>query len=53
MLLASLVRVATAVARLHQRSVVVEQPDATLAVLLMEQTLSNKVGVFWLAATCC
>lgn len=44
-LLASLVRIATAVARLHQRNVVDEQPDAALAVVLMEQTLTNKVSV--------
>lgn len=42
-LLASLVRVASAAARLHGRVEVLEQPDATLAVLLMEQTLTNKV----------
>jgi DNA replicative helicase MCM subunit Mcm2 (Cdc46/Mcm family) len=42
-LLATLVRVASAVARLHLRSEVLEQPDASLAVLLMEHTLANKV----------
>jgi hypothetical protein len=42
-LLATLVRVASAVARLHLRGEVLEQPDASLAVLLMEHTLANKV----------
>lgn len=42
-LLATLVRVASAVARLHLRSEVLQQPDASLAVLLMEHTLANKV----------
>jgi hypothetical protein len=45
-LLATLVRVASAVARLHLRSEVLQQPDASLAVLLMEHTLANK-------ASCC
>ncbi len=42
-LLASVVATATAAARLHQRSTVLECPDATLAVVLTEQTLTNKV----------
>jgi len=44
LLLASLVRSASAVARLHLSSTVRECPDAVVAVVLMEQTLSNKVG---------
>eukprot|EP00775_Hariotina_reticulata_P012142 gene12142-12280_t len=43
-LLASLLRAASAVARLHLRSTVLECPDAVVAVVLMEQTLSNKLG---------
>ncbi|WIA40444.1 hypothetical protein OEZ86_013801 [Tetradesmus obliquus] len=43
-LLATLVRVASAVARLHLRSEVLQQPDASLAVLLMEHTLAIKLG---------
>lgn len=42
-LLASVVAVASAAARLHQRSTVLECPDAALAVVLMEHTLANKV----------
>lgn len=42
-LLASVVATATAAARLHQRSTVLECPDATLAVVLTEHTLANKV----------
>lgn len=42
-LLASVVAVASAAARLHQRSTVLEFPDAALAVVLMEHTLANKV----------
>lgn len=41
-LLASLMRIASGVARLHHRSHV-EEPDAGLAVLLMDHTLANKV----------
>jgi hypothetical protein len=44
-LLASLVAVASAAARLQGHSTVLEHPDATLAVVLMEQTLANKVGL--------
>jgi hypothetical protein len=43
-LLASLVAVASASARLHQRTTVLECPDAALAVVLMEQSLANKVA---------
>lgn len=42
-LLASVVATATAAARLRQGSTVLECPDATLAVVLMEHTLANKV----------
>ncbi|KAF8055914.1 hypothetical protein HT031_006553 [Scenedesmus sp. PABB004] len=43
-LLSSLVRVAGGLARLAGRSEVLECPDAALAVLLMEQSLANKLG---------
>jgi len=43
-LLSSVMHVASAAARLHHRRSVLECPDATLAVVLMEHTLANKVS---------
>lgn len=43
-LLASLVAVASASARLHQRATVLDCPDAALAVVLLEHSLANKVS---------
>lgn len=43
-LLASLVTVASASARLHQRTTVLDCPDAALAVVLLEHSLANKVS---------
>ncbi|EFJ52432.1 hypothetical protein VOLCADRAFT_86511 [Volvox carteri f. nagariensis] len=42
--LRSLVKLATASARLHLRCQVLESPDCVLAVLLMERTLSGRFG---------